>query len=228
MSQLFGMDFSSLVNRAENTNNRKTEKAGNDKNTIGKPEINKSTSEYYEQLKAKYKDVEFVLVEDEQIGNAKQLASNVNSDKSLIVLVSESELEAMATDEATRTKNEQLIADAIGKMPGMKEQLKKAGVEVKSFGMEFNDDGTVSYFAVLDKFSEAQKERIENQRAENKEKADKAEKTDYKSYKTGKVVSASSIEELIKKLQDAAYEAKADNAITEQEKMVGQHFDMKF
>lgn len=229
MSQLFGMDFSSLVNRAESTNSRKTEKAENVKNTIGKPEISKSTAEYYEQLKAKFKDVEFVLVEDEQIGNAKQLASNVNSDKSLIVLVSESELEAMATDEATRTKNEQLIADAIGKMPEMKEQLEKAGVEVKSFGMEFNDDGTVSYFAVLDKFSEAQKERIENQRAEKAEKTDKADKKEpYKSYKTGKVVSASSIEELIKKIQDVAYEAKADNVITEQEKMVGQHFDMKF
>ena len=114
-------------------------------------------------------------------------------------------------------------------MPEMKEQLEKAGVEVKSFGMEFNDDGTVSYFAVLDKFSEAQKERIENQRAEKAEKTDKADKKEpYKSYKTGKVVSASSIEELIKKIQDVAYEAKADNVITEQEKMVGQHFDMKF
>ena len=223
MSQLFGMDFSSLVNRAESANARKMEKTEHIKNTIGKPEISKSTSEYYEQLKAKFKDVEFVLVEDEQIGNAKQLASNVNTDKSLIVLVSESELEAMATDEATRTKNEQLIADAKGQMPGMKEQLEKAGVEVKSFGMEFNDDGTVSYFAVLDKFSEAQKDRIEHQREKNKENADKIEKNDKK-----KVVSASSIEELIKKIQNSAYEVKADTVMTEQEKMVGQHLDIKF
>ena len=223
MSQLFGMDFSALVNRTEQAS-RKNEKTENIKNTIGKPEISKETSNYYEQLKAKYKDVEFVLVEDEQIGNAKQLANNVRTDKSLIVLVSESELKAMATDEAVRTKNEQLISDAITKMPDMKEQLKEAGVDVKSFGMEFNEDGTVSYFAVLDKFAEAQKERIENQRAQNKENADKAEKADKKS----KVVSASSIEGLIKKIKDAAYEAKADSVMTEQEKMVGQHLDIKF
>lgn len=214
MSQLFGMDFSSLVNRTEQAA-KKTEKSDGVRNTIGKPEISKETSNYYEQLKAKFADVEFVLVEDEQIGNAKQLASNVRSDKSLIVLVSESELEAMAKDEAVRTKNEQLIADARTQMPEVKEQLNEAGVDVKSFGMEFNEDGTVSYFAVLDKFSEAQKERIEHQREQKKEK-------------TERVVSASSIEELIKKIKDAAYEAKTDSVMTEQEKMVGQHLDIKF
>ena len=103
-------------------------------------------------------------------------------------------------------------------------ELKEAGVDVKSFGMEFNEDGTVSYFAVLDKFAEAQKERIEDHRAEKKEHADKAEKAD----RRGKVVSASSIEELIKKIKDAAYEAKADAILTDQEKMVGQHLDIKF
>ena len=192
MSQLFGMDFSALVNRVEPTN-RKSEKAESVKNTIGKPEISKETSDYYEQLKEKYKDVEFVLVEDEQMGNAKQFADNVKSDKDMIVFISESELEAMATDEAVRIKNEQLIADGQAQLPEMKEQLAGAGVEAKFFGMEFNADGTVSYFAVLDKFH-----------------------------------SASSMEELIRKIQDASYEAKADTAITEQEKLVGQHLDIKF
>ena len=183
MSQLFGMDFFALANRVEPTN-RKSEKAESVKNTIGKPEISKETSGYYEQLKEKYKDVEFVLVEDEQIGNAKQLASNVKSDKKNVKI---------KVDEAVRTKNEQLIADGLAQLPGMKEQLEGAGIEAKFFGMEFNDDGTVSYFAVLDKF-----------------------------------LSASGIEELIKKIQDASYEAKADTVMTEGEKMVGQYLDLKF
>lgn len=211
MSQLFGMDFSALVNRTEQ-NSRKTEKTETIKNTIGKPEITKATAEYYEQLKAKYKDVEFVVVEDERMGEAKELLDDVRTDKELVVFVSESELEAMANKDDVRAKNEQLIADAVGQMPKMKEELKDAGVEVKSFGMEFNDDGTVSYFAVLDKFSEAQKERIEEAREQKKEK----------------VVTASSIEELIKKIKDAAYEEKTNSVMTEQEKMVGQHLDIKF
>ena len=194
---------------------KKNEKVEHVKNVIGKPEVSKEAESYYEQLKAKYGDAEFVLVADEKIGNAKKLMSNVQSDKELVVFISESELEAMAKDEAVRGKNEQFIADAIGKMPSVKQQLKEAGVEVKSFGMEFNKDGTVSYFAVLDKFAEAQKDRIESQKEDKKEKKDT-------------VVSASSIEELIKKIKDKAYEAKADSVMTEQEKMLGQHLDIKF
>jgi DNA repair exonuclease SbcCD ATPase subunit len=48
-------------------------------------------------------------------------------------------------------------------MPDLIAQLKESGVEAKSIGMEFNDDGTASYFAVIDKSMAAQKERIEAQ-----------------------------------------------------------------
>ena len=190
MSQLFGMDFTTLAKRAEQASNKKTENA---KNTIGKPEISKEASEYYEKLKEKFGDVEFVLVEDEQMGDAKRLSNNVRTEKELIVMISESELEAMAKDEATRNKNEQLIADAVTQMPGMKEELKKTGAEAESFGMEFNGDGTVTYFVLADK-----------------------------------LITASSFEELMKKMQDAAYEEKTNSVMTDKEKMVGQHFDMKF
>lgn len=81
----------------------------------------------------------------------------------------------------------------------------------KSFGIEIKD-GEVSYFAVLDKFAEAQKERIEANREEKR----KEELV---------TVSAGSIEELIKKLQDVIYEAMSDKAQTEQEKVVGQSID---
>ena len=190
MSQLFGMDFATLTKRAEQVNNKKTESA---KNTIGKPQISKETSEYYEKLKEKYADVEFVLVEDERMADAKQLTNKVRTDKELIVFISESELEAMAKDEEVRAKNEQLIADAAEQMPGMKDELKKSGIDVKAFGMEFAADGSVTYFAFSDK-----------------------------------LITASSIEELIKKMQDAAYEEKTNSVMTEDEKMVGQHLDIRF
>lgn len=225
MSQLFGMDFLNLNNRI-NQVNKNIEKTENTRNTIGKPEISDTASSYYESLKAKFGDAEFVLIDDEHAANAKEYAANVNTDKEMIVLISESELEAMASDEATRTKNEQLISDGLAQMPGLKEQLEESGVEVKSFGMEFNDDGTLSYFAVLDKSAEAQKERIENIREEKKAEAEKAREPQKKENLT--TITASSMEELIKKIKDTMYEAKADNILTEQEKMVGQHFDLKF
>ena len=171
--------------------------------------------------------MEFVIVSDDQIENAKAQASNIASDKSLIVMISESELEEMATNEETRTKNEKLIEDARTQMPEMLKKLNESGTEVKSFGIEIKD-GTVSFFAVLDKAAEAQKERIEAKQEEKlaEKKTDSTEKAKQANKKEDLVtVSANTLEELIKKIQDTIYEAKADNIQTAQEKLVGQSFD---
>lgn len=234
MSQLFGMDniLSSLsAGKYDNKVNKETAKVVNGNNSIGNPKLTDAASKYYEELKTKYSDMEFVVVADDQMETAKEQSSNIASDKSMLVLISESELEEMATNEETRTKNEKIIEDAKAQMPEMLEKLKESGTEVKSFGIEIKD-GTVSYFAVLDKAAAAQKDRIEakqeEKRAEKKSDAKEAatEKTKQPSKKEDLVtVSAGSIEELIKKLQSAAYEAMADNVQTPQEKMVGQSFD---
>ena len=233
MSQLFGMDnvLSSLSGKYDNKVNKETAKVINGKNSIGNPKLSDTASKYYEELKTKYGDMEFVLVSDDQMETAKEQASNINSDKSMIVLISESELEEMATNEETRTKNEKLIEDAKAQMPDMLKELEKSGVSVKSFGIEIKD-GTTSFFAVIDKSMAAQRERIEakqeeklaEKKADAKDAADKAKKPNHKEDLT--TVSAGSIEELIKKIQNVAYEAKADSVKTAQEKMVGQSFDL--
>ncbi len=235
MSQLFGMDFLSLNNRV-NQAEKKADKANTNpvKNTIGKPELSKEASSYYEKLKAKFGDAEFILVDDEQVKGAQEYASNVATDKKAIVMISESELEEMAKNEDVRTKNENFISDAMAKMPGIMEELEEAGAEVKSYGMQFNDDGTVSYFAVLDKAAAAQKERMEAIRADKAEAAKEAKRAEAtEARKPARkedltTVTASSLDELIKKIKDTMYEAKSDYVITDREKMVGQKFDMKF
>lgn len=236
MSQLFGMGsaLSQLTGKYDNVVNKDSAKTGNTKNTIGTPELSETASSYYEELKAKHSDVEFVLVDKENIDKAKEYTSNLVSDKSMIVLISEDEVEQMAVDENVRNKNESIIADAKAQMPDLLEQLKKSGTEVKSFGIEFNDDGTASYFAVVDKSMAAQKERIENniaeKRAEKKADAKEAAAEKSEGTHTGRkedltTVTASSMEDLIKKIKDVMFEAKADSIKTEQEMMVGQNFD---
>ena len=113
MSQLFGMDniLSSLTGKYDNKVNKETSKVVNGKNSIGNPKLTDTASKYYEELKTKYNDMEFVVVADDQIETAKTQASNIASDKSMIVLISESELEEMAINEETRSKNEKLIED---------------------------------------------------------------------------------------------------------------------
>ena len=221
MSQLFGMNniVSSLSGKYENKTNKETLKTENTKTTIGNPKLSDSASSYYEELKAKYSDVEFVLVDNDNLEAAKQYTSNLVTDKSMIVLISEDEVEKMASDTTVRAQNESLIDEAKAQMPDLLKQLKETGAEVKSFGMEFNKDGTISYFAVVDKSLAAQKERIEENLAEKR-----AEKKENKKENLT-TVTASNMEDLIQKIKDTMYEAKADSVRTEQEKQVGQHFD---
>lgn len=225
MSQLFGMDnvISALQGNYNNVKNE-VAKSATTKNTVGNPKLSEKASSYYEELKAKHGDVEFVLVSNDKKDIAKEYTSNLVSDKSMIVLISEDEVEQMAIDENLRNKNETLIEDAKLQIPGLLEELKKSGTEVKSFGMEFNDDGTASYFAVVDKSMAAQKERIEAKQEEKRaeKKADEKEAARKEDLVT---VSANSMDELIKKIQDVVYTTKADSVMTEQEKMVGQSFD---
>lgn len=235
MSQLFGMDsvLTSLTGKYDNNVNKETAKVVNGKNSIGNPKLTDKASKYYEELKAKYGDMEFVIVDDEQMATAKEQSANIASDKSMLVLISESELEEMATNEETRTKNEKLIEDTKAQMPDMLKNLEESGTEVESFGIEVKD-GTVSYFAVLDKSAAAQKERIEAKQEEKRaeKKADAKEATSEKTASKRPArkedlytVSAGSVDELIKKLQSAAYEAMADHVQAPQEKIVGQSFD---
>ena len=106
MSQLFGMDniLSSISGKYDNNVNKETGKVANGKNSIGNPKLTDSASKYYEELKAKYGDMEFILVADDQMETAKEQSSNIESDKSMIVLISESELEEMAVNEMTHAK----------------------------------------------------------------------------------------------------------------------------
>lgn len=110
--------------------------------------------------------------------------------------------------------------------------------------MQINDDGTASYFAVLKKSSAAQKQRIEKN-AEKKKEAKKAEakkaqkeaqkeRLEKSKDKTGNVsdddddtvtITASSIDELLDKIQAQNQLFMSDNVQTEDEKKVGQKFD---
>ena len=111
--------------------------------------------------------------------------------------------------------------------------------------MKVNDNGTASYFAVIDKAQASQRERIakkaEEKREAKKADAKKAAKEKEKERLSGKdsknkingedsdtvTITASSIEELLKKVNDYVLEEKANHVQTEAERQVGQNFDFK-
>lgn len=111
--------------------------------------------------------------------------------------------------------------------------------------MKVNDGGLTSFFAVVDKSLAAQKKRIaknaEKKKAEKKKaakdaaekraEARRAERAEEKKHMEADgntmTVTASSWEELLRKVDDIIYEGMSDLARTEEELARGQHFDFR-
>ena len=82
-------------------------------------------------------------------------------------------LEEMAANEETKEKYLDLLNNATNEITNIKEQLGEQKEEVTHIGIVFGEDGTISYFAELEKTSEKQRERIEEAKEEKAEE-DKA------------------------------------------------------
>lgn len=212
--------------------------------TIGEPQLSEKAQKYYEQLKKKYGNMDFILVSKDMKAVAQSQAGSYANANKMVVLIDEDKIERMAEDENYRKKYEGIISGATSQMQQLKSSLTASGAKVKGYGMQVNDGGNTSFFAVIDKSLQAQKKRIEKkaqQRAEDKKKAQKEEKEKRaekaKAEKEGKAdgpgkpkedlvtVTASSIDELLNKINDTMFAAMSDNMETEAEKRVGHNFD---
>lgn len=174
-------------------------------------ELSEKAAAFLENLRKTYGAFDFI------VGNAgDDLRSLVkNSNKEFSVVFSTEELERMVADEKYAEEKMNAVQGAVRMSQQINEQFgfesafgKGTGNDVKmtKFGICFNDDGSVSYFAELEKSSAKQRERIEQareKRAEEKKEAAKKEKAkERKEAVSGKsvTVEASSEEELIQKI----------------------------
>lgn len=219
--------------------------------TVGEPKLSEEGKKYYEELKKKYGNYDFVLVSSDQKENAKANASKYANSFKTVVLIDEEKIERMATDKEYRKKYEDILSGATAQLEQLKQSVQTSGANVKGFGMQVNDDGTASFFAVLKKSSADQKARIEKKAIEKKEARKAAEKKEAKEAKKEALaerraekaakkkadetnpsndnvtVSASSVEELLTKIQDFAFAEKSDTVLTESEMAIGQNIDFR-
>lgn len=211
-------------------------------NTIGDVKLSDQGAKYYEELKKKYSGMDFVLVSNDEVDGAEQKAAKYANANRTLVLIDEDKIEKMAEDDEYRKKYENIIGNADSQLEQMKQKLGSGTLaNVKTFGIKVDDGGNSSYFAVVDKSLATQKERIEKtheKNAEERKAADKKASADRlenarEKYKTGtkgedlETISASTVDELIKKLNDNYYAGLSDKALTEQEKMLGTNLDFK-
>ena len=210
--------------------------------TIGQPELSEKAAKYYEQLKKRYGNYDFILVSRDQKENAKANAAKYANGYKTVVLIDEDKIEQMATDEKFRKQYEGILSGAAAQIQQLKTSLQSSGAQV-------NDGGTLSFFAVLKKSSAEQKARIEKKAEQKKtekkaaeKKAAKKEKEErLKDKKSDKVadskeeagtedtvtISAGSIEELLSKIETYNFNTRSDSVQTAGERQVGQNFDFR-
>lgn len=210
--------------------------------TIGEPKLSEAGQKYYEKLKKKYGNMDFILVSSDMKEQAQANAGRYANPNRMVVLIDEEKIERMAVDEEYRKQYEGIINSATKQLPQIKESLGVNAGKVKSYGMQVDDHGNASFFAVIDKSLAAQRDRIEKkaeQKAEDKKKAKKAaekermeEKRSQKAEEAGKykdedtiTVTASSVDELLRKINDVIFKQMSDYVRTDQERQIGQRYD---
>ncbi len=217
--------------------------------TVGDPKLSEKAAKYYEQLKSKYGDMEFVLVSKDKMEEVKANAAAYGSANKTVVLIDEEKLERMAEDEAYRKKYEGIIENGRKDLKAIAEKM-TGNSSIKGFGMQVNDNGTVSFFAAMEKSSASLNEKLAEKRAAKKAEAKAAEKKAGKKEaserlknkirekssdeqetefdpKNIETITANSVDELLKKIEDFDFAARSDSVMTEYEQQVGGSIDFK-
>lgn len=254
MAQALSAGSTSGVTDTKSTNSKETTSVEKTTSvsgrTVGNPKLSEKAAKYYEQLKKKFSNVEFILVSEDQKQAAQAQAGSYANPNMMVVLIDEDKIERMAEDEEYRKQYEGIIASAQIQLSSMGSSLSSSNV--KAYGMKVDSKGLATLFAVVDKSMAAQRERIAK-KAEEKKKAKKAEeKREAKEEKAERleekrtenrnhteqsgnfadnenlvVVEASSMEELLNKINDITMEALSDQVRTDEERKVGQHIDFR-
>lgn len=204
--------------------------------TYGNPRLSDEGLEYYNSLKKKFGNMNFVLVSSDKKAEAEAIKGSFATPGRMTVLIDEDKIEKMASDKQYREKIETTIANAASGLSDIQKIFESSQTKVNAFGMTVDDGGNARYFAVLKKAGDIQKENIqkkaEQKKTEKKEAEKKAEKKAAKERLEKAMddddtvtITADSKEELIKKIEDYNQEQLTNNIKTEEEKKVGQSFD---
>ena len=223
------------MNKTDKTDSKKPRYYGKQ---IGSPVLSEEGEKYYEQLKKKFGNMEFILVSKDMKQQAKTMAASFANPYKTVVLIDEEKIEKMATDENFRKQYESIISNAKSGLSKLKSSIEKTGAKVKGYGMQVKDGGLAGFFAVLDKANAKQRDRI----AKRAEKAAKKEKEEWLKEKQASgrteaawweededtvTITANSIEELIQKINDYTFAERSNYVRTEEEQMIGQHIDFR-
>lgn len=197
--------YNSTVNSRSAKDAKNADKAGEAGKAEKKDSVQLSdkAKKLLEELQKKYGNMDFIVADYETDEEAAEYLSR--GTKEFSVLIDPETLEEMAADEEAKAKYTGILEDSVAQLKDMKEQLGDKKDEVTRLGISIGKDGSVSYFADLEKMGEKQKEwiekSIESKKEERSEREKKAQEELASHERTQKTrVQAGSIEELLEKI----------------------------
>lgn len=149
--------------------------------TIGDVNLSDKAKDYLSELKSKFGDMDFIAVSKDKMDEVESNSAAYGNANKTVVLIDEETIEKMANDEEFRKKYEGIIETSKAQLEEAKNSLASSGAKVMNFGMSIHEDGTVKFFATLQKSAENQEKRIEAKKEQNK--AEKAKENKAKEKK---------------------------------------------
>ncbi|SHN53990.1 hypothetical protein SAMN02745247_01129 [Butyrivibrio hungatei DSM 14810] len=222
----FDVGFQKNIYEKPKSENKRTDKKPVEKYgaaqqlTSKQPELSQGAKDLLNEMQKKYGDMDFFVADYSSDDEAQRYLSRGSKDYS--VLIEPELLEKMAADESVKEKYLGIIDDAKNKISEVKDEIAKQddtedGVkksDIKNIGFSVKSDGSVSFFAELEKSSADQKKRIEQAREDKKarkkedEKEAKAKKLKQQQEDKVKrsVVRGGSADELIKNIREVDWD----------------------
>lgn len=218
--------------------------------TIGNVQLSETAAKYYEQLKSKFHNMEFIAVSNDVKDQVQANAASYGNSSKMVILLDAEKIEKMATDENYRKKYEGIIASASAKLTQAKSSLQSSGASIGNFGMSVDSNGNEKFFATVKDSLDQQKDRIEKNAEKKKtEKKAEAKKTEEKLQEkraekkeqqeelqekiTDKfdddynIIETDSLESLLSKVTSYAYNMASSNVLTQSEMALGNSIDFK-
>ena len=175
-------------------------------------------------MQKKYVDMDFFVADYSSDDEAQKYLSRGSKDYS--VLIEPELLEKMASDESVKEKYLGIIDDARNKISEVKDEIAKPDdsedgtkkADIKNIGFSVKSDGSVSFFAELEKSDADQKKRIEQARedknAQKKEEEKEAKAKKLKEQQEDRVkrsvVRGDSASELVKNIRAVDWDKVAE------------------
>lgn len=219
-----------MSSAAKSKNTREADKADKAEKTEKKEQVKLSdrAKKLLEELKKNYSNMDFIVADYETDEEAS--AYLAKGTKEYSALIEPETLEEMAADEETKEKYMGILDDSVEQLKDIKDKLGDKQDEVAHIGISIGKDGSVSYFADLEKIGERQKEWIEKSRESKKEERTEQEKKAQEQKnqditaqeRTKKTrVQADSVEELLEKIKNVDW----DQIKSEEKAVTGGRFD---